>query len=70
VKREGGRGKREKWVKEGKEPDRRGRESKEGSNSSFYSKPGLPGCYTVTVGWSSKEMLTCLHFGLILKRRN
>lgn len=42
VEREGGGGKREKWVKERKQSNKKVRESKEGSNSSFYSKPGLP----------------------------
>jgi hypothetical protein len=47
----GVRGEREKEVK-------RERESKEGPNSPFYSKPGLPGYCQVIVGQSLEEMPT------------
>jgi hypothetical protein len=64
------RGKREKWVRERKDSDRKVRDREHGPNSPFYSKPGLPGCCQVTVGWCPERMLTFVHFGLILKRRN
>jgi hypothetical protein len=51
MEREGGRGQGRKGS--GTEENKRVREQ----NSLFYSKPGIPGCCQVTVGWSLEGML-------------
>ena len=60
--RKGEEGERKKEVREKK----RGRESKERSNSPFYSKPGLPGNSQVTFGWSLEGMPTPCMFLCVL----
>jgi len=54
---ERGRGRKES-EREENQGERSSRESKEGANSPFYSKPGLPGCCQVTAGWGLERMLT------------
>ena len=55
---------------EGREKERGGggeqRECKEGPNSPSYSKPGLPGCCQVIVGWSLEEMPATVNYQLEL----
>lgn len=55
-----GKGKGEKGVRESKgdQREKSGRESQEGPNSPFYSKPVLPSCCQVTVGSSVEGVPT------------
>jgi hypothetical protein len=46
------------WGWGGREREQERQESEEGASSPFYSGPGLPGCFRVTVGWSLDRMLT------------
>lgn len=56
--RGGLRGEREKGIRERRKSEKRRRENKEWPNSPFYSKPGLPGYFLVTVWYSLEGMLT------------
>jgi hypothetical protein len=46
----------------------KGQRNQGGPNIPFYSKPGLPGCYQLTVGWSLKGKLTVWRWSLTLNR--
>jgi hypothetical protein len=52
---------RNKWRRreeERRDSEKEGSESEEGSNSSFYSKPGISDCCQVTVGQRLEGMPT------------